>query len=381
MKRIAAMSAVFVAVAALGACSDTAAPAPKVPTRYVAPGGDGPKCERSDPCGSIEAAYKLAKPGERVEVTAGAYGPQVIPALGHARPRIEVRAARRARVSVAGLEIRADHVVLRGIDSSDYLNVDSTLPDDPVEDVTLVGVRTATHVLVGTRNFTWRGGSIGPKLDDKLSFIAGRPTNYRATYDRVTWHDATRTSGDVHTECLMVLGVQGLTIKNSRFTNCAVFDMLISRLAGDPVPRDIVIENTVLEASKDVDGSNGYYAIITGTDPIHGLTLRNNTWDLGIAFQGPVTNARVTGNIGRAASCLDGARYSHNVFTDKRCGGTDRVVRNAFSQFVNPAKGDWRLKRGARAVDAADPRDHPRRDAAGTRRSGRPDAGAFELRG
>ncbi|MDA0168671.1 hypothetical protein OJ998_06200 [Solirubrobacter taibaiensis] len=381
MKQTARTAILLATVLLASACAGTAAPAAKVRTLYVAAGGGGVKCERADPCGSFEAGYRAARPGNRIVVAGGAYGPQVIPTLGRARPRIEFTAARGERVTVAGLDIRADHLVVRRIKSSAHLNVDSQVPDDFVDDVTLVDAAATTHVLVGTRDFVWRGGSIGPKVDEKLAFIAGRPTNYRVTYDRVTWHDATRTNADVHTECLMVLGVQGLTIKNSRFTNCAVFDILISRLGGDPLSRDIVIENTVLEASKDVDGSDGYQSLLTGTDPIDGLTLRNNTWDLGMAFQGPITRGHFVGNIGRVASCADGVNYSRNVFTDRRCGATDRLVRGAFSQFVNPQKGDWRLARGAAAIGAADARNHPKRDARGARRDGRPDAGAYEYKG
>jgi hypothetical protein len=135
------------------------------------------------------------------------------------------------------------------------------------------------------------------------------------------------------------------------------------------VPRDILIENTVLEASRDVDGSDAYYTLLTGSDTLHGLTLRNNVWELGLGLQGSLVNAEISGNIGRLASCSDTARYSHNVFTDRRCGSTDRVVHGAFSQFVDPAHGNWRLKPGAAAIGAGDPR------------SGRPDAGAHQYRG
>ena len=47
---------------------------------------------------------------------------------------------------------------------------------------------------------------------------------------------------------------------------------------------------------------------------------------------------------------------------------------------MNRAGGDWRLKPGAAAIDAADPNDHPNADALGLLRNvGRPDAGPYEF--
>lgn len=374
----------LLAALAFAACGESpAAITPtgeRPPARYVAEGAKGTDCTRQTPCGTFEAAYTVAKAGEIVEVAPGAYGQQLIPALPKPGRAVEFRASGKG-VRVEGLEIKADRVVVRGVTSTRNLDVTSDNPADPVEDVRLFDVHTATHYLLGARDFLWRRGSIGPSVDEKASMIGGTPASHRVTYDRVTWHDATRTSEDVHTECLLALGVQGLTIRNSRFTNCAVFDILLSRIGADPAPRDVVIENTVLEASRDVGDKPAFYALMTGEDPLDGLTLRNNTWDLGLALQGPITRGEITGNIGRVASCAPGIRYSHNVFTDKRCGPSDRVVRGAFGQFVAPADGNWRLKPRAAAIGAADPKHAPARDATGKPRVKRPDAGAYEFRG
>jgi hypothetical protein len=282
-------------------------------------------------------------------------------------------------VRLDGLDIKADHVVLRGIRSS-YVNLDSGDPADIVDDVRLYDVHTRTHFMRGASDFRWEGGSIGPSHDAKASMIAGTPPSRRVTYDRVTWHDATRSDTSIHTECLIALGVQGLTIRNSRFTNCAVLDILLSRIDQDPPPRDIVIENTVLEASRDLGGKPAFFSVQTGADPIDGLTLRNNVWGNGVSLQGPVTRGVITGNIGWVGPCVSGIRYSHNVFIDQQCDPTDRVVPDAMSQFVDPSKGDWALKPRAAAIDAADPKAAPARDATGRNRDARPDAGPLEYR-
>lgn len=351
-------------------------------TLYVSPSGAGIACTVASPCGAVETAYRSAAPGDAIELAAGVYGAQTIPALGRPAPSIEIRGAEGATPVVGGLDVRADHVVVRGVRSSSYADVDSGNGADPVEDVRFFDVAAATHWLSGTRGFTWTRGSIGPAFNAKISMIGGTPTSYDVTYDGVLWHDATRDSADVHTECLLAAGVQGLTIRNSRFSNCAVFDVLISKVGDDPDPSDVLIENTVLEPSKDVDGSNAYYSLMTGL-LVKGLTLRNNVWGLGISFQGRIENGSVVGNIGETAPCLAGVSYSHNVFTDRACGATDRVVAGAFSQFADPANHDWRLKPGAAAIDAGDPRDYPATDALGAGRpaGAAPDAGAYEFGG
>jgi endonuclease YncB( thermonuclease family) len=353
---------------------------------YVAPSGAGSACSATQPCGSFDAAYRAAKPGDVVEVGGGTYGKQEVPALDRPAPAIEFRSAQGAAVVVNGLDVRADWITLRGMRSSAYLDVDSGNPADPVEHVQFIDMRAKTHFINGTRDFVWTRGSIGPSHNDKASLIGSQPVSMRLTYDGILWHDATRDDAGVHMECLYVDGVQGLTIRNSRFTNCAVFDVFITRL-GDSMPSDIVFENNVFEHSTDV-GSNSTAFAAFALHPVvklNRIVLRNNTWEQGWQQEdGAILSGRVVGNIGQAdwtGGCRPELTYSHNVFTKKKCGATDKVVQDAFSQFENPDAGDWRLKPGAAAIDAGDPQDHPPLDAAGNVRpwGGAPDAGAFEF--
>jgi endonuclease YncB( thermonuclease family) len=349
--------------------------------RYVSPSGSGGACSAAAPCGSFEAAYAVAQPGDVVIVAGGTYPRQVVPSPGKPAPAIEFRAADGASVVAAGIDVRADNVVMRGMRSSSYLDLDSSNAADPIENVRFVNMHTNTHLLLNARDFVWQGGSIGPSFNEKASMIGGSPPSYRATYDSVLWHDATRNSADVHMECFYVTGIQGLTIRNSRFSNCAVFDLLLTKLPADPQPRDVLIENTVFERSRDVDGSSAYYSfMVHQVANIDGFVLRNNVWELPFVVLGSVSNARAVGNIG-LGDCQSGVRYSHNVFTGGRCAPTDKVVGDAFSQFVNRAAGDWRLKAGAAAIDAGDPADHPSLDALGHARpfGGGPDAGPYEF--
>jgi endonuclease YncB( thermonuclease family) len=350
-------------------------------TRYVAPSGGGGACSSGAPCGSFDAAYRAASPGDVIEVAGGGYGEQNVPSLGRGNPAIEFRPASGASVTVAGLNVRADHVVLRGMRSSDQLDVAAS-ETDPVVDVHLVNMHTKTHFINNAQGFVWTGGSIGPSFNDKASMVGGHPASRNLTYDDVYWHDATRNAQDVHMECFYVASVQGLTIRNSRFHNCAVFDILFTRLGDDPSPSNILVENTVFEASKDVGSANGYYVLATHeVVDINGFVLRNNIFELPFQVMGTVSNARAVGNIGILANCQPGVSYSHNVFAAGRCSGSDKIAPGAFSQFVNRAAGDWRLEPGAAAIDAGDPGDHPALDAQGYSRSvgQAPDAGPYEF--
>ena len=350
-------------------------------TRQVAPNGSGSACTAAAPCGSFDAAYRAAAPGDVVEVAPGSYSAQRIPALGKPGPDVEFRSAS-GGVSLGNLEVLADHVTIRGM-STGAAEVGSVTANDPVEGVTFVNVDAGTHWLSNGRDFTWNGGSIGPRVDKQIAFIGGNPASYRTTYDGVLFHDATRTSANVHTECLFAMGVQGLTVRNSRFRNCAVFNAYVGKIGSDPNPRDVLFENNVMEKSRDVDGSAGYYAMIFDKAAFDNITLRNNTIAQGVLFGdgASFSNTRMVGNVIESGVCHSAVSYARNIFTDRRCGGTDRVVSGAFGQFVNAAAGDFHLKPGAAAIDAADPAEAPATDADGYARSvgSAPDAGAYEF--
>lgn len=353
---------------------------------YIAPSGGGTACSASSPCGSLDAAYRAAAPGDVVEVGGGSYGKQEVPALGRPGPAIEFRPAQGASVVFNGVDVRADWVTLRGMRSSAYLDVAPKAPTDPIEHVRFFDMHAKTHFLNNARDFVWTRGSIGPSLNDKVSMIGGAPVSQNLTYDGVLWHDAERTDAGVHMECLFAASVQGLTIRNSRFTNCAVFDVFITKLGSDPQPTDVVFENNVFEHSTNVGANTRAYAAfaIQTEAKLNHIVLRNNTWEQGWQQEnGAIASGRVVGNLGESdwsGGCRPELTYSHNVFTSKKCGPTDKVQANAFSQFQNRAAGDWRLKPGAAAIDAGDPSDHPALDASGNVRPwGRaPDAGAFE---
>src|SRR4051812_14841689 len=84
----------FAVAITAGAAAYIASPAvAQAATLHVSPGGSGGSCSAASPCGSFDAAYRAARPGDTVEVAGGSYGRQEIPALGRSAPRIEFRPA------------------------------------------------------------------------------------------------------------------------------------------------------------------------------------------------------------------------------------------------------------------------------------------------
>ena len=138
--------------------------------------------------------------------------------------------------------------------------------------------------------------------------------------------------------------------------------------------------------------SNGgwhYYGLYVGMTAngggtFDGWVVRNNTFENDARVEaGSGSGSRWVGNVG-TWDCVDGVTYRRNV--GKRCGSSDKSISPARSTadatagfaWVNPAQGDFRLRAGSPAINAADPADAPARDRAGLVRDAKPDAGAHE---
>jgi hypothetical protein len=226
------------------------------------------------------------------------------------------------------------------------------------------------------------GGSVGGTRDTKPQ-IGAWPPGTRAQnilIDGVTFHDVTRSGPGVHVECLLVAGIDGLVVRNSRFRNCGVFDLSIGEMNDSGPPRNILIENNFF------GGSDGYFSLQfnTNSTSLANVLVRNNssTQEMSLGNEIPtLTNVRAVANVapyGRR-SCDDRIVYAYNVWDGARCGRTDL---NAPSAFRNPASLDFHLTARSRAIGHGDPHSWPRRDIDGQRRpQGRKvDAGADERR-
>jgi hypothetical protein len=222
-----------------------------------------------------------------------------------------------------------------------------------------------------------RGGVYGDTVDWQpqiIKYNRGDPESSRPSdvlIDGVTFQNFKRSGPDVHTECLQVLNVDGLMVRNSRFNNCdGTGDIGITDGPSD----NLTFENNFLGKAGDA-----YYSMQI-TKNVHNLVLRYNSASKAAVFSdtetgGPYT---ITGNYMPFSSglCDRNGVYSHNVWAGGTCAASDRNV--PAMRFADENGFDLHLAAGSEAVNSGDGTTYPATDIDGQARSGAPDAGADE---
>ena len=149
-------------------------------------------------------------------------------------------------------------------------------------------------------NSTFRNGRIGNVIDEKGALVSG--SNF--TFDNVEFHDVRIETPGVHLECLYAIVVPGLTVKNSEFRNCGVFDIFFTYgFWWSPLPDaygGVTLHNNFFGRSVNL-GAPGYYTVMvayTGQTPVFpscgsstepkgyltNWTVTNNTFELPTAY-------------------------------------------------------------------------------------------------
>jgi hypothetical protein len=170
------LSLAVVAFGLWGAMAPTAAGA--VRTLYVSVGaGSESPCTRSEPCGSFDRAYKVARPGDRVVIGGGVYPEQVIRVDARkllAQRPVTFTVAKNASVVVQGdLKMLGSNAVFEGSKrrggsySFRARRVVSEIASSlgtTSRNVTFKHLKAETFVVTGTRNITFQGGDYGPSV-------------------------------------------------------------------------------------------------------------------------------------------------------------------------------------------------------------------------
>jgi hypothetical protein len=277
---------------------------------WVAPGAGG--CSRSATpviltagvsCPSFAAAYTAAQSGDVIGVTGTL--PQQSFAGGY-------QATQGAGTKILTFKGVTGNVV-RGIHSGspdltfDGLNVDCG------------GVKSSGACVEngGGDRDKWLNMSIGNVVDEKAALVDGD----HLVFDNVRFHDAVIKTDGVHLECLYAIVVPYMTIRNSTFTNCAVFDVLFTYGSWwSPLPPaygNVTLEGNQFGVTYSLGGGIMYESVHVGDvgtsnngtnvakGSIVGWALRNNRFDLSVTGfdpPRPVTASTFCGNTGSVPS-------------------------------------------------------------------------------
>ena len=369
-------------------------------TLYLSPSGaDTNSCTAAKPCKSLNRAYRLATPGQTVELAAGTYSDTSLPADSSKTSAADVlfRPAAGATVTFSSqLHVSAQHLELRGMRFTSKLWIEAGAADVTMRGNALKNFDLYSNGTQSSHDISFIGGSVGPSANENSRIASNGPSTSASPknilIEGVDFHDFTVTPGsEAHVECLQVWAVDGLTIRNSKFRNCEVFDIFLQKLPGGAAatPSNILIENNFFDCC-----GSGFYSIRladhAGTS-WKNVTIRNNSLnkELNPDPSVPYSNVKIVGNVGPAVKFWSGStgaieakpagiEVDYNVwYAGSKVGSHDKV---APSGFRNAAAVDFHLNAGAAAIDAGDPANAPATDIDGDARpAGKaPDAGADE---
>jgi hypothetical protein len=258
-------------------------------------GSDTGNCTRPDPCRSFDRAYRVARPGEEIQLAGGTYPPQLIrvdPSKVHASSNVVFRPAPGATVNVAGeLTMYGSHATFLGsANPYDFkvrkLASEGTRGPLTSNHVEFVNLKSETFAIGPNYDITIKGGDFGPSVAcrargsatprsswcpagspyartgndgaaGRFENVIGPDGNIKNQWphdiliDGATIHD--QNSLDLvtmHQGGLFVISVHALTIENTKFLRNVVYQVQVQDFTTPACcgmtfgpPRDVVIQN------------------------------------------------------------------------------------------------------------------------------------------
>jgi hypothetical protein len=343
-------------------------------------GSDTAACTQAAPCRSLDRAYRVADPGDVVEIAEGSYPGQDVLADSSKTSEADVifQPAPGATPVFGGLDIFGDHVEFRGIESTQDLYVKCGADDVTFRDskASLFFIRSSTDVAFINVEF-------GPSSDisqightEECQFA---PENI--LLENVFMHDF--ENPNTHMECVTIQAANNIVVRNSRFLRCQDFDVFIKPRAPVLSYTNMLFENNWF-ADPEPTGSNVIsLSLPDGGSAIRNATFRYNSFQSSLIVKPEIdyTNVRFVANIGTriGTGCNEaGVTSEYNVWSgEDDCGATDIQAPNG---WVNSAGFDYHLTPNAAAINRGHPTEHPPVDIDGQARprGGRADAGSDE---
>ncbi len=334
------------------------APIPDGPASvWVSTIGNDATCARLDPskpCKTFDRAYKLAQPGEQVEVAAGTYPRQSVLEDGSKTSDADVvfRPAPLATVTLGCeadlsdcLEVDGNHVTVKNMRMADFPPLNGMPRQGGVcicrgsDDVTFYNL-DAGYVFIAGDNARVIGGDYGPVVDQvsKIEVNEGGRPPKNILIDGLYTHD--HRGVNRHPECWALYSGENVTIRNSRLNNCEVFAMFLA--PGDSTASNWLIENNFFSNTGGVPMSAHLKTRSNGT--CVNVMVRHNTFvGEDVISECPGSNTRWESNIfTRLNGCVSVGTMDYNVVrTGSKCGAHDLMASNL--GFVNEALLDLHL--------------------------------------
>ena len=352
------------------------------PLHLAVNGNDAALCTSAAPCSSFDRVLRIARPGQVVLIGPGSYPAQTILAGTSTGAAVVFRAATKVRPTIRRLTVYGSRLEFANLDFGEWK------AQDPAERLVFRNVHTGRFTIASAKSISIIGGTAGPFQDTSNNIAPSDLTTPKSPsnilIDGVYFHDYTKETPGAHVDCLHSWGVDGLVVRNSRFTHCEHFDILLDGGAAAGLPRHVTIENNFLDCCV-----SGYFSVYLGVPGAQqswaDVLVRNNSSDKDMGID---PSARTAGNVSFTSNIAPrfqgcgraGVTVDYNVwFAGAKCGSHDLVAR---SGYVDAASLNFHLTPTAAAINRGNPRSFPRTDIDRQKRprGNAPDAGADERR-
>ncbi len=173
--------------------------------------------------------------------------------------------------------------------------------------------------------------------------------------------DAGRIASDCHFGGLFLVTVDGLTIRNSVFSQNVVYNIQVQNFGNSPAPTNVTLENNWFGCSvewlyrSETTCAGQADVQFNAASRFRNWLIRYNSFTGGLGQYVPgasYENIRVLGNAGaRPSNCYSGWTFSYNAWAGGSCSNTDRNI--SALPFVNSLPGQevLFLRPGSEAID------------------------------
>jgi chitodextrinase len=329
-------------------------------------GSDANACTQAAPCRSLDRGYRVADPGDVVEVAGGSYPSQRIgvDSTKTSATDVLIRPAAGATVSVSSLYVDGKHLEIQGLRFPSFPGQQTT---ETADDVTFRNTKALRFGISG-RNISVIGGDFGPSDNLSNEIAPSSPSSSQVPTNILiegnTIHGFHQTDGQAHVDCIHSWGANTFTIRNNRMYDCEHFNILFNENSILGAPTNVLIENNFLSCCRS--GSYSFYLGNNNNPRYQNITIRNNSADkaMGIGTSaGTVSGIFFYSNI---APRLDDACGRTGVTADyndwyagAKCGANDFVAPPGYRDAANL---DFHLVAGSAAINRGHPTNFPATD-------------------